>query len=337
LIGSGKEYPPVPRPQLSSAVFQGPLSMMIANLFLGFVPILVRVSGGLDVPSTQIVFIRFVIGSLGVAAVVLLGLQSLELHERKLLFLRGAFGGLSVLFYFFAIQATSAGKGSLLNYTHSLWANIFAVVLFAAVPPRGFWWLLGLAGVGLWLVLDPNFQTINWGDALGLASGMMGGAAILSLKNLRKNTNSLTIFASFSIFGLLFSLVPPLMGKVSAGAGATWIWPPSAAWGALLGVGLLGMAGQLFFTFGYGYTSIPLGTVMSLSVPAIAAVGGWALLGEPLTPNFLLGATLILTAVGVLQYREAVERVATNLEELKGAEAAVVHDKDPSPEDFTPE
>lgn len=298
--------------------------MMTANLFLGFVPILVRVAGRFEIPSTEIVFTRFAIGTLGCAAVVVLGIQRLELHERKLLFLRGAFGGLSVLFYFYAIQSTSAGKGSLLNYTHSMWANIYAVVLFGAVPPRGFWWLLGLAGTGLWLVLDPSFQTVNWGDALGLASGMMGGAAILSLKNLRRNTNSLTIFASFSVFGLVFALVPPLAGQVSSGAGATWVLPPAPAWAALVGVGLLGMAGQMFFTFGYGYTSIPLGTVMSLSVPAIAAVGGWTLLGEPLTPNFLLGAALILTAIGVLQYREAVERASERLERLKEESPAPV-------------
>lgn len=298
--------------------------MMTANCFLGFVPILVRVAGRFDVPSTEIVFSRFAIGTLGCAAVVLLGVQRLELHERRLLFMRGAFGGLSVLLYFFAIQSTSAGKGSLLNYTHSMWANIYAVVLLGAAPPRGFWWLLGLAGVGLWLVLDPNFQTVNWGDVLGLASGMMGGAAILSLKNLRKNTNSLTIFASFSVFGLLFALVPPLLGRVSPESGATWIMPSAPAWAALIGIGLLGMAGQMFFTFGYGYTSIPLGTVMSLSVPAIAAVGGWALLGEPLTPNFLLGAALILTAIGVLQYREAVERASDRLEKLKEESPAPV-------------
>jgi drug/metabolite transporter (DMT)-like permease len=234
----------------------------------------------------------------------------LQLHETRLLFFRGLYGGLGTVLYFYAIQMTSAGKGALLNYTHSLWANVFAVVLLREAAPKGFWWLLGLAGAGLWLVLDPDFQTINWGDVLGLVSGMLGGAAIYSLKNLRKNTNALSIFASFSVFGAVFALAPPLTATVSPGAGQVWFAPPAAAWPALIGVGIAGMAGQMFFTHGYGYTSIALGTLMSLSVPAIAAVGGWAFLAEPLTKNFLLGAVMIMTACGILQYREAVERRA---------------------------
>lgn len=284
--------------------------MMTANLFLGSVPILVRIAGRWDVPSSEIAFIRFAMGCLGVGVWVVLGFGRLELHERRGLLIRGIFGGLSATFYFYAIQSSSAGKGALLNCTYTLWANIFAVLILREHPPRGFWPLLGIASVGLALVLNPSFATTNWGDVFGLASGITGGAAVYSLKQLRRNTNSLSIFGSFTLFGALFAVVPPLTSSAFGTHGTVWIVPPSAAWFALFGVGFAGMAGQMFFTYGYGYTSIALGTLMSMSVPAIAAVGGFTLLGEPLTPHFMLGAALILVACGVLQYREALQRKA---------------------------
>jgi drug/metabolite transporter (DMT)-like permease len=139
---------------------------------------------------------------------------------------------------------------------------------------------------------------------------MLGGAAIYSLKNLRRNTNALSIFASFSVFGAVFALAPPLDRLRRPRRRPDWLLPPATAWPPCSPSAIAGMAGQMFFTHGYGYTSIALGTLMSLSVPAIAAVGGWAFLREPLTKNFLLGAVMIMTACGILQYREAVERRA---------------------------
>lgn len=312
MLGYGKVYPRVTRPTASPpslpAFVHGPVAMMVANLFLASVPILVRYAGRWDIPSSEIAFIRFAMGTAAVAAVVGLGFSRLELHQRRGLLARGILGGLSATFYFYAVQSTSAGKGALLNCTYSLWANVFAVFILRESPPKGFWTLLAVACAGLWLVLDPDFQTVNWGDALGLASGITGGAAVFSLKQLRRNTNSLSIFASFAFFGLFFSLVPLLSFKASGGTGGFWVMPPAAALPALIGVGVAGMAGQMFFTYGYGYTSIALGTLMALSVPALAALGGRVFLGEPLTPHFVLGGALILTACGILQYRESTRR-----------------------------
>lgn len=305
--------------------------MMVANLFLASVPIMVRFAGRWDIPSSEIAFFRFAMGCMAVGGVLAVGFGRLELHERRGLLARGVLGGLSATFYFYAIQSTSAGKGALLNCTYSLWANIFTVLILRESPPKGFWTLLAVACAGLWLVLDPDFQTVNWGDALGLASGITGGLAVFSLKQLRRNTNSLSIFASFAFFGMIFSLVPLVTFKASGGTEGFWVMPPAGALPALIGVGIAGMAGQMFFTYGYGYTSIALGTLMALSVPALAALGGRLFLGEPLTPHFVLGGTLILTACGILQYRESkrghvivsLPSVAPVLEEEPGAAAGM--------------
>jgi len=285
--------------------------MLAANLFFGVVPIAVRLASREGIPSDQISFIRFAIACVGVIGIWVLGWERLATGNWNALIWRGICGGFAVLLYFYAIQMTTAGKGTLLNYTHSLWANLFLVVFFRQKAPKGFWWLLALAFVGLWLVLDPDLENGNWGDVLGLISGGFGAGAILSVKKLRQTDNALTIFASFSLTGLIFSLVPGLFPVAGAsGVYSEWMMPSGYGWLVLMLCGVTAMAGQMFFTHGYAFTSVPLGTLLSLSVPALAAVGGWAFLGEPLTPHFLLGGTLIMIACGILGLQEGRNRGA---------------------------
>ncbi len=273
--------------------------MALANLFFGGVPVLVKVATGAHHSAAQITFIRFVV-SLGLAlGLIALSRRRFDVVNLRLLVWRGVFGGLAVLGYFYAIELTTAAKGTLLNYTHSLWANLIAVVLLKHRPPRGFWWLLGLAGVGLWLVIDPHFQTFTLGDGVGLLSGVMGGAAVMTIKELRRTDAALTIFTFFSLIGIPFALLPSLV-RVVAGAAPFegWSLPDLGGWGLILGLSALAMVGQVLFTFAYKFTSLALGTVLSLSVPVLSALGGWYFLREPLTPHFLLGGALILIACG---------------------------------------
>jgi drug/metabolite transporter (DMT)-like permease len=69
-------------------------------------------------------------------------------------------------------------------------------------------------------------------------------------------------------------------------------------------MGLVAFGGQMFFTAGYKNTSIPLGALLSLTVPVLAVFNGHVLLGEPLSHRFLLGASLILFACGGVGFME---------------------------------
>ena len=92
------------------------------------------------------------------------------------------------------------GVGTLLNYTHSIWGNVLAAIIFRERPMKGFWLLLVAAGIGLYLVINPGASAEQpvelWGALSGLFSGLMGGGAILCIKRLRQTDNPLTIFFS---------------------------------------------------------------------------------------------------------------------------------------------
>jgi drug/metabolite transporter (DMT)-like permease len=295
--------------------------MHTGYLLLAFVPVLVRVANqaGWDTGST--VFARFVIACVCIAVVSPLGGQRLKTGNPRALFLRGLFGGGAVLAYFAAVEETNASTAVLLNFTHSIWANVIGVLVLRQKPVRGFWPLLSLAAVGLYLVIDPGFDNFKRGEMLGLLSGVLGGGAILCVKELRKTDNATTIQASLSLAGLVCALpffVPARLRSPTAllddfsaalppvlhGPAGPLASPALCAWLAVLAMGICAYAGQHFFTSGYKDTSVQLGTLLSLTTPLYATLMGRLLLQEVLTARFLLGASFILVACMLVGLKE---------------------------------
>jgi probable blue pigment (indigoidine) exporter len=216
-------------------------------------------------------------------------------------------GGVTVILYFMTLQLTTAAKGTLLNYTYSIWANVFGVLFLKHQPPKGFGWVLLIAAAGVWLVLGVQFDHFSWGDLTGVLSGIAAGGGVAAIKVARKTDNALTVFGSFSLFGFLFAglglVVFPHLGGFFEPLGR---FPTldGAGIGILLVMGLCAMGAQLLFTQGYGHTSFFMGTLLSLITPILAALLGWLWLGEPLTPHFILGTLMVLFACFWLGWRE---------------------------------
>jgi drug/metabolite transporter (DMT)-like permease len=280
---------------------------MISNISYGFLPILVKLANEMRFSPVEETFFRFVFAIFGILILWLTGLQSITLVNLKALFWRGFFGSLSILAYFVSLQTTSSGKGTLLNYTYILWTNIFAVLFFGQKPPRRFLWFLILAAVGIDLVLGVQWDHFNLGDLAGLFSGITGGAAVMAIKRVRYTDTALTDFTSLSLFGFVLSGCAMLGGGsmvFSTNTVHVWMTPGLLGWLVLLGVGVTAMIGQLFFSEAIGHMSLALGTLLALAVPVLAALFGWALLNEPLTPHFLVGMILVLTACGAMIRQE---------------------------------
>ena len=89
---------------------------------------------------------------------------------------------------------------------------------------------------------------------------------------------------------------------------AWFILPDSASMrGALLAI----LSGAVTSGMGYAlwyralpHISMPTAAVAQLTVPVIAALGGALLLGEILTPRFLLATTAVLCGVGLTIYSQ---------------------------------
>ncbi len=239
----------------------GILFILLSDLFFGFLPICVKWANHQGYPALQATFFRFGFALAGILFLVALGWQKILVVNRKALFWRGFFGGWSVFFFFITLQTTTAAKATLFNYTYSIWANVFDTVVFRRRPPKHFWPTLLMAAVGVWLVLGIHWTGFKWGDATGILSGVMSGAAVLSIKEARRTDNALSVFTSFSFFGFitagLFLWWGPALGMDVL---AAWHALDCRGWITLLCMGMIGMSAQVLFTHGYGYTSLAVGS-----------------------------------------------------------------------------
>lgn len=281
--------------------------MLLGYLFLGLAPVLVRSARDVGWNAPHTVVARFALAGVFIVAIGAARKRWLSANNRWLLMWRGIFGALAVLLYFTSVQLTGAGVGTLLNYTYPMWANLFGAVFLGQRTFRGFWVLLALALVGVYLVVNPVWtQLPSFGELAGVVSAMLAGAAVLCIKKLRETDESLSIIWSFSVFGLLFSL--PLAVLDTLHSTKPLPWSNAQGWSLILLIGVLSFLGHVYFTRGYKHTSLQLGSVLALTVPVVAVLCGWWFLNEPLSPTFVAGGSLILAAsawIGIRDGREA--------------------------------
>ena len=253
------------------------------------------------IPGPQVALVRFAIG----VAVVLvyLAISRADLRPRRWgwVISRGVFGGIAVLLYFLCIEKIGVGIATLLNYTSPVWSMTFAWLLLRERPRHHAFVALGLTLVGVALVTSGRageWRLGTW-ELVGICSAVMSGMAITSIRATRRQTadgasneSSWTVFASFTVLGLLTTLptvFPPL---------GTWVAPTASEWLLLLGCGVLGVCAQLLMTSAFGMlTAVGMGILQQTTV-VLTMVGGLLFFDEPISPRGTVGS--IITVAGVV-------------------------------------
>src|SRR5687768_13861944 len=103
------------------------LLMIAAAALFGLMAFAAKLAAG-RLSGSQVAFIRFFIGLMPVALVPRYRRSALTYQRLDLLFYRGFFGGVAVLLYFLAIEHTSVGVATLLNYTAPIFSGIFSML-----------------------------------------------------------------------------------------------------------------------------------------------------------------------------------------------------------------
>lgn len=282
--------------------FRGAPMMALSSVFFAAMATTARAASG-TLSAAQLVTGRFIIGII-VVTVLFVALRTRPKINRPWLWAqRGLLGGGAVYFYFYAIEHLAVGPATLLNYMSPIYAAVFGVVFLKESAAPRLWIGLLFATVGGALVVlgtadkGTHFE-LSLGAWAGILSAILSGAAMTTIRALRKDTDAVTVFFSFSLFGLLWA-VP--FNAVN--------WKPLEAFDVvpLLVVGGLAAAAQLMMTYAYGYVTASAGSVWTQFTPALSWILGLLFLGEK--PNALatVGAVVVVIAVlfgtGVLPHR----------------------------------
>lgn len=268
---------------------------MMAAMLMGSLCIFVRESGC----SAQLCsFSRFSVGFLliGSAAVYLRLKGRTALGFSPASFAAGISIGLCILFYFLAIQHTSAGIAALLPATGPLLSALWEALLERRLPPRRDVSMVLAAGMGILIVSYFSPQNMpGHDDALGITYGMLCGLcySIYLVLNRCMSAKVRMMQRLFwqSAAGTLVLLVPLLLMQNPL-AGISSGWPHLVCIGILQGVGVLALVAYAMRRL----RSLEFGIISCLE-PTEATLIGWAIYAEVITPGQWPGFALVFATI----------------------------------------
>ncbi|HUP49005.1 MAG TPA: DMT family transporter [Thermoanaerobaculia bacterium] len=243
--------------------------------------------------GAQVAMIRFGVGIVPVLLVGRYRRAATKFERLDLLLYRGIFGGLAVLLYFLAIEHTSVGTATLLNYTAPVWSGIFSMLFIGERFSAKVLIALPVAFTGVFLVVHANAPP-GGGAGFGrweltaVLSAVASGAAVTAMRAARRGENSWAVYASFCLLGLFVTM--PL---------GVWTWrtPVGREWIFLAAASLLAIGAQLTMTFSLRWVdAMTVGVISQLAVLISMALGS-LFLGEVITGLEAVGAALTIGGV----------------------------------------
>lgn len=214
--------------------------------------------------------------------------------------LRTAMGLTAMTFTFNAILMLPLAESTTIGFTMPIFATILGALILR--EPTGWHrWAAVITGfAGVLIVAQPGGSAFPLLGALsGLAAAMTTASVSILLRTIAKTEATLTTVFWFSTL----SLVP--LGIVY-----TFVWQPHGAltWALLLGVGLIGGAGQLAMTGAIRFGPVSVVLPMDYSSLLWATLYGWLIFTVLPTPTTWIGAPIIIASGLYIVWREHVRR-----------------------------
>ena len=283
---------PAHRPYLAIAL------RLSAAVLLAAMVVLVKLAGEAGATLPEILFWRQ-----GVTIPCLFGWMALArrtglLHTRRSwVHGRRAVLGLSSMSLLFGATALlPLAELTTLTFAGPLFAVVLsALILRERVGPWR-WGAVALGFVGVVVVAQPGETALPaLGVAMGSAAAMLNGLITVQVRDLGRTEHPLTTVLLFSCFSMV--VLVPLMVLYGRGH-------PPQVWAMLLGIGVLGMLGQIGLTAALRFGAVATVTVMDYTSLIWTALAGWLVWNHLPPLATWLGAPLIVAAGLVVLWRE---------------------------------
>jgi DME family drug/metabolite transporter len=283
--------------------------ILVAALLWGTLGIAFRGLQELGATSVAIGFWRALIAAPVIGLILLVRQPAhLKIAARDLPLMMG-YGLVSVAMFFVvyaaAVQYASVAVAAVLLYTAPAWVIVLAALLFreTLTPQKGVAVLLTFVGVALVAGLADvgNLNVSGLGLATGLGAGFTYATFSLFGKAALKNYAPTTTIFYGLLFGALFLL--PFVWE----AWDAFLAPLNSVqgWGWILYMGILPTAGSFWlYMAGLGYLGdAGRASVLATLEPVVAALLGFLLLNEGLSPVQLAGGGLVVVGIVISSLR----------------------------------
>lgn len=254
-------------------------------------------------PMAHVVLYRYVLAT-GFVLPILLAKTARPAREDLPLFALTGFlmVPVTILLQFGGLELTSATSAALMIGTETPLLALAAVAIERERMGLRGWAGVGVSSVGVLLLVGlPSEGSHALGNFLVFASMLVSVIWVLMSKRLVGRYPAFVTTGWILVFGTLF-LIP--VSVAWEGLPSTSLsWPD---WGSLLGLSL-GCTVLAYSCWNWGVNRIgagPSGVYLNAQ-PAVGAVLGIALLGDPMTAGVVGGGALIVTAAGMISAGDA--------------------------------
>lgn len=187
----------------------GYMYLIAASIFGGLVGVIVKLTNGIN--AYNIVFLRSIIALIFISIILLFKNKFNLLKPYKIgnTILMGIFQGLSILFYFLAIERTNIANAIFLVYSAPVFSLILSSIFLKEKIEKNSIFGVFIAMIGILLIANPSQFSFTSENTIGNIYGLLGGffyaAMAVSAKPLMKHvTNYYTTFWQYVVMILMF-------------------------------------------------------------------------------------------------------------------------------------
>ena len=194
------------------------------------------------------------------------------------------------------LQFTTAGKAGFITGLYVVLVPLFLALVWRQWPRGSTWAASLLAAVGLYLLSAVEQLALAPGDGLELVGAVFWALHVILIGRLAQRVDVLRLaLMQYLVCGLL-SLTTGLLFESSTAPGLV------SAWWAILYTGVLSVGlGYTLQVIGQQHAPAADASVILSGEAVFAALAGWLILDERLTPWQLLGCALMLAGMLLAQ------------------------------------
>jgi drug/metabolite transporter (DMT)-like permease len=220
---------------------------------------------------------------------------SIDKSKLHLLFLRGFFGTLAMLLFFYTIATIPLGVAIILNKTSPFFVTILAYYLMKESISTSTFFALIIGFIGIVLIVKPFGFDISIEHILGVLGGFFAACAYATIKKIKDIYDARVIMLSFMGIGVVIPLLIFLFTPYAKFQIHTDIF----VWLLIALMAVLSTASQWFLTRAYSLTKASIiGVVGYTSIPF--AVGFGVVLGDSLPDMYTFLGIAFIVLGGIL-------------------------------------
>ncbi len=286
------------------SVKQANLLLLLASAIWGFAFVAQRL-GMRHVGPLTFNGIRFAIGAVALMPFLVWGLPGRPRSTRKVSLGRVVRGGLlagvvlmvAATLQQYGVVFTTAGKAGFITSLYVVFVPVLGL-LVGQKTGRFVWFGVILSAVGLYLLSAKGLVGIELGDGLVLIGAMFWAVHMLVIGRLAVDTPAIELAVGQFLVVAILSSVGALIFETATWSGIR------AALVPILYAGLLSVAVAYTLQVLGQTRAHPAHAAIILSMESVfAAVGGWIVLSEGLSPKALVGCALMLGGVLLAQFQ----------------------------------